>query len=169
MIVYHITGSDQELTLADAVLRLMAAHRQLGRSKPESGGQLFGRVHNQHVEVLDATGPRRRDARTRFSFRPDRAAERREIQRMHRQGLSYLGDWHTHPEQLPQPSLMDLRSIAETACQSRYTLGPLILIVVGLAPPPAGLYVCLHSGLSLHRLEPSAVVASAAGVMNGKS
>jgi len=74
----------------------------------EGGGQLFGVVEKYVVCVQEATPPRKGDVRTRISFdiHPDSAA--REIAEREKNGLLYLGDWHTHPERKAKPSPQDM-------------------------------------------------------------
>jgi hypothetical protein len=60
---------------------------------------------------VEATGPRRTDRRTRTSSVPDRRAEQREIDDRFRRGLHFLGDWHTHPKNIPHPSGPDVASL----------------------------------------------------------
>ena len=145
MIAYELETGER-VAFDEEALLVFEQHRQSGRHQREAGGQLFGLVRDGLVEVVAATGPRRADWRTRFGFRPSRRAERREIKRMHELGLHYLGDWHTHPEPVPKASSLDLRSIGETARLSKHAAGPLLLVVVGTARPPDGLFVCLHDG-----------------------
>lgn len=153
MIEYALSSA-QRLQLGDDALRTFEQFRQQGRRLRETGGQLFGQVEAGCVMVAHATGPRPADLRSRFTFRPSRSAERAEITRMHELGLHYLGDWHTHPQPRPCPSGTDLDSIGETARLSRNTLGPLVLIVVGTDPAPAGLFVCIHDGQRPRILNP---------------
>jgi integrative and conjugative element protein (TIGR02256 family) len=96
--------------------------------------------------VEQATGPRRSDSRSRFSFRPNRSAERREIEERFREGLHYLGDWHTHPEPTPEPSPTDIESMQEMVLASRHELPGFIMMIVGTAPTPVGFSVSLHYG-----------------------
>src|SRR5665811_1466863 len=105
------------LQFEDAVLKHFADHRQRFCCSRESGGQLFGKVTPGAWTVVLATGPRSSDRRTKWSFKPDRSAEREEIQRLFQEGMHYLGDWHTHPQSRPQPSHTDLKSMREMAAQ----------------------------------------------------
>lgn len=141
---YPIGESGQVLTLEQNVLAHFAKWRQSDPKMPEAGGQLFGVVQGQSVELMRATGPRNSDRRGRFFFIADRFAERREIRTLHKSGLHYLGDWHTHPEAVPTPSGTDLSSMADLFVRSKHDLNAFLMVIVGTAEFPKGLHVSLH-------------------------
>ncbi|WP_145397895.1 Mov34/MPN/PAD-1 family protein [Paracoccus sulfuroxidans] len=143
-ILYPIGESGQFLTLEQNVLDHFVKWRQLDLKMPEAGGQLFGAVEGQRVKVKLATGPRRSDRRGRFFFIADRLAERLEISALHKSGLHYLGDWHTHPQYVPIPSGTDLSSMADLFARSKHDLNAFLMVIVGTAEFPEGLHVSLH-------------------------
>ena len=152
MIAYAIGSSEQMLIFGDSVIEHFRRYRQLRWWHREAGGQLFARFVGPQVLIERATGPRRTDLRTRWSYVPDRRAEQREIDELHEQGLHFVGDWHSHPERRPRPSTPDHRSIAECVCRSTHNLNGFILVVVGQLEFPDGLNVCVHDGLRSYEL-----------------
>ena len=152
MIVYR-SPSEEHLLLTDDVLARFNRYRQTGRRK-EAGGQLFATFGGSTTQIERATGPRRSDRRGRGFFFPDRRAERREIERLFKSGLHYVGDWHTHPENRPVPSSTDMASFREMFCKSKHRLDSFVIIIVGLDHGPEGLYVGLCSGQRVVRLRP---------------
>lgn len=145
MIRYPIGTSGQVLVLTDAVADHLRRHRQRHWYQKEAGGQLFARFSGGEILVEEATGPRKTDRRTRTSYVPDRRAEQAEILERHSRGLHYVGDWHTHPEHLPEASAPDATSIAESVAKSKHELNGFVLIVVGRSEPPAGFHVSIHN------------------------
>jgi integrative and conjugative element protein (TIGR02256 family) len=127
------------------VLATFDAYRQRRFFQLEAGGQLFARVRDDDWEIHTATGPRSRDRRGRFSFWPHRASEQQEIFEHHAGGLDYVGDWHTHPQDIPRPSADDLTSIAEVVRRSIHHLPGFLLMIVGRDPFPKGLWASFHS------------------------
>jgi integrative and conjugative element protein (TIGR02256 family) len=121
------------------------AHRQRRFLSREAGGQLFARVRKNDWDIITATGPRAGDRRGRFSFWPHRASEQGEIFEHHARGLDYVGDWHTHPEDTPNPSTDDLTSIAEVVRRSTHHLPGFLLLIVGRRAFPDGLWASFHS------------------------
>jgi len=126
------------------VLKVFDAHRQKGWFSKEAGGQLFAAIDGGVWHVVAATGPKAADRRGRFHFWPDRKTEQREIDQHFITGLEYVGDWHTHPENVPAPSNDDTFSIQNVVRESTFYTSGLLLCIVGLAPFPKGLHVSFH-------------------------
>jgi integrative and conjugative element protein (TIGR02256 family) len=155
MIRYSIGTSGQVLILSDRVVEHLRRHRQRRWYHREAGGQLFAQFDGGCIVAEEATGPRRSDRRTRTSYVPDRRAEQAEILERHRRGLHYIGDWHTHPVLMPEPSRPDAASIAESVTKSTHDLNGFVLIVVGQEEPPAGFHVSIHNATSAVTIEPA--------------
>ena len=126
------------------VIKIFDAHRQKGWLSKEAGGQLFAAIDGGVWHVVAATGPRVADRRGRFHFWPDRKTEQREIDQHFITGLVYVGDWHTHPEDVPTPSHDDTLSIQNVVRESTLYTSGLLLCIVGLARFPKGLHVSFH-------------------------
>ncbi len=142
------------LAITDAVESHLLKHRQLKLWNREAGGQLFATFDGPSVVIREATGPRKRDRRGRWHYIPDRDAENAEIAERHQRGLHYVGDWNTHPQDVPSPSNRDLDSIRDCVKKSQHNLEGFILVIVGRLDPPAGLHVLLHDGLRVTALAP---------------
>ena len=153
MIEYRL-NNDSRLVLTDPAILHFKKSRQLRVWSRESGGQLFATFDGPVVTVREVTGPRRSDRRGRWYFRPDRAAEIAEITVMYKRGLHFIGDWHTHPQDVPQPSTLDVDSLADCVRRSEHQLLGFFLIVVGRQLPPEGLHVSYHDGTKFHWLSP---------------
>lgn len=153
-IVYPITDSEQRLVFTRAVLDHFKKHRQITSRKFEAGGQLFARFVLTDIIIVEATGPRRLDRRTRFSYRPHRPSEQREIDNRHKKGLSYIGDWHTHPERIPHPSNIDRSSMQDIFSKSVHKLNVFVLAVVGTSDVPDGLSVLICNDILVTSLRP---------------
>jgi integrative and conjugative element protein (TIGR02256 family) len=151
---FDVGQSGQQLVMPPEVLEILAQHQQRRPKDREAGGQLFGRLAENTVTVVRATGPRPTDIRTRYSYQPDRKAEQAEIDDAHRRGLFFLGDWHTHPESVPNPSPQDLHSITESFKKSTHHLNGFLLVIAGTQRLPSGLYVAVHNDKEAVRLLP---------------
>ena len=149
VIIYSIKNSDQTLIFTDTVLSHFHCHRQLKIQSKEAGGQLFARFDGPVIRIERATGPRPTDRRGRRIFVPNRLAERREIKRMFKEELYYVGDWHTHPEPQPMPSGKDIGSFQDMFRKSRHGLASFVMVIVGTASFPKSLFVglCTSEGL----------------------
>lgn len=155
MISYRIGTSGQHLLLTDVVLSHFDRHRQRAHHSREAGGQLFATFDANLIQIALATGPRDSDRRGFRYFIPNRWAERREIRQLFKAGLHFVGDWHTHPEPRPRPSITDIESCQDMFRKSRHKLGGFLIVIVGMAEPPEGIFVGIVSDESVNRLTPS--------------
>jgi len=146
MTIYLIGTSGQKLLFTPKVLTHFRRHQQRRFFQREAGGQLFATLANNEIAIVEATGPRRTDRRSRYSYILDRTEEQREIVERHTLGLHFVGDWHTHPEHYGRPSSTDLSSISETVRKSRHSLNGFVLVVVGYSALPASMHVSAHDG-----------------------
>lgn len=155
MIAYSIGTSGQNLVFSPEVLAHFDRYRQRHSWSSEAGGLLFARLSPPTINVVVATGPRRTDKRTRYSYHPDRRAEQREIDSFHKQDLHFVGEWHTHPERYPAPSPLDRKSMIEAVGRSRHQLNAFVLTIIGQASFPAGLYVSVFDAETNYVLSPT--------------
>ena len=153
-ITYVGRDSNGTVIFSEKVIAHFVRFRQVWPCQREAGGQLFARFEGSTVMVEDVSGPRPTDRRSRTSYIPDRAAEQREIDERFARGLHFVGDWHTHPDKRPQPSVRDTRSIEECVSRSAHSLKGFLLVIVGNDPPPRGLRVSLHSATAHILLKP---------------
>lgn len=120
------------LELGTQVLEVFAAHAQLSVAAPEAGGLLLGTVHGQGMLITEATTPTRMDRQWRTLF--ERLPFGHRAIAKHRWRASsgtvrYVGEWHTHPEDLPQPSSTDLtewRVLATKRADGRAVLAVIV-------------------------------------------
>ena len=155
MIVFPIGASGQRLIFSASILERFDRYRQRRWWQREAGGQLFARLDLPEIHIEDATGPRRSDWRSRYGYQPNRSAEQREIEVRHAQNRHFIGDWHTHPEFHPCPSLRDVESMQELVSRSNHALNGFVLAIVGAAPFPDGLSVFLFDEARTVQLRPS--------------
>lgn len=153
-IVYTMSDSPQRVILAPEVIKVFREHKQRSHDAPEVGGQLFARFIDGDVLIKYATGPLDGDRHDRYNFTPCRKQENRDIRRLFRNHLHFVGDWHTHPQTVPKPSQTDIESIAECFRLSRHELLGFVLIVVGLSEFPDGLHVTVNNVQRTQRLIP---------------
>jgi integrative and conjugative element protein (TIGR02256 family) len=145
-----ILGSDQRLRIESQVLRHVRRFRQSSDVRPEAGGQLFGTVTDSLVRVIAASGPHRSDQRSRYAFRSNPRTAQTSIEAHAKHGLLYLGEWHTHAENVPNPSETDAGAIRAILQKSQLNTDALVLMIVGLAKPDADLGVWYMRMIDLH-------------------
>ncbi|WP_165828755.1 Mov34/MPN/PAD-1 family protein [Caulobacter radicis] len=150
---YPIGLSGEVVEFSDGVLTHFENHIQRRCWQCEAGGQLFASLDRNIVHIAVASGPRDKDFRAPFLYVPNKAEERREIAHFYRLGLHYVGDWHTHPQDIAQPSALDLKTAKSTFLRSKHMLGGLLLVIVGRVKAPRGLFVSLTDYEGSHRLD----------------
>lgn len=150
----HLAGA-QRIIVGKAVVRRLNLHRQTSPCAKEAGGQLFGLIAPDVVEIAIAVGPRKQDERSRTSFRSNPKLAQKEIERQHRLGNDYLGEWHTHAEAVPRFSGADSQTMEAIRRLSRLGVSSLVLLIRGTAPLPRGIaaYYVLGERLTEVRLE----------------
>ncbi|HIH2748583.1 Mov34/MPN/PAD-1 family protein [Burkholderia aenigmatica] len=118
--------------LSDAVIATFLAHRQ-DRHQPEAGGILLGRRRGRHFEVVHATEPAANDRRTRVSFIRESYGHQEQAVELWERSLGeigYVGEWHTHPEATPCPSLVDIDQWSQLPTRNAGNT-PMLGIIVG--------------------------------------
>jgi len=143
---YAIGSSGEVVSLSDQVVAHLLQHRQTRFWHREAGGLLFARISNKRIDIEAITGPRPTDRRTPLSYSPDRVEEQAEINVYHRLGLHYVGDWHSHFENVPTPSPRDNKTMASRVHKSQHQLGGILFGIIGRAPLPEGLTLVVHDG-----------------------
>lgn len=108
------------------VLEIFQEHRQI-QDLYEAGGVLYGELREGHFRVIFATKPSGLDKRERLSF--VRQPEGHTVDMAENMGnFRYVGEWHTHPQYDPQPSLTDKKSWERIISTNS---APLLTIIVG--------------------------------------
>lgn len=131
------------LNFSDEVRGVFEKNVQVG-DRPESGGVLLGTVHERGLLVTVATTPTRLDRQFRCHFERLPFGHRAVARRLWRSSagtIRYIGEWHTHPQDIPTPSGIDLdewRKLANVRSDKR----PLLAVIVGCQ----GLHVELAHG-----------------------
>ncbi len=84
-------------------------------NKPESGGILMGYVLKENVFAInDISLPTKLDKASRYNFTRSKKNAQLILNKVFKSSNGkqiYLGEWHTHPEDYPSPSSLDLKSI----------------------------------------------------------
>jgi len=109
--VFFEPGLKRYFLLPQLVLETLYAHAQRGPRQTEAGGELFSPdPGSAGIVVTAATGPSRKDKRSRWAFDPDIEEAGRNREQAFQKGLHAVGLWHTHPEPQPHPSLLDRKT-----------------------------------------------------------
>lgn len=129
-------GTSDRQTLvhfSERTLAVFQDHIQREATDAEAGGLLLGTVHGNHMLIEQATTPTKWDKRFRTLF--ERMPFGHQAIALARWNASkgtvrYLGEWHTHPEDNPQPSGLD-RSEWNRLAGFRLDQRPMLAVIVG--------------------------------------
>jgi integrative and conjugative element protein (TIGR02256 family) len=138
----------ENIIIARSVLNLIERFKQTNNKDNESGGILLGQVTEKEVYILKVTSPNKFDRASRYSFDCNKDAAQVIINYEFLnsgQKTIYIGEWHTHPENYPNPSGVDKRMIDNQYFKNKLNEPFLILIIQGLK----GLYVAIFDGKKL--------------------
>lgn len=135
----HLADVNQRARLCADVLSHVRGHRQLSSKATEAGGQLFGTITEELIDVTKATGPFTGDERSRYRYRSNSSAAQRAIQEQSQAGLLYLGEWHTHAEDLPGASGLDDDAMQLLLARSQLNSNALLMLIVGRLETVTGL------------------------------
>lgn len=121
------------LHFSESTLGAFSGHIQAHDFDCEAGGLLLGSVHGTHMLIDQATVPTAWDRRFRYLF--ERMPFGHEAIALTKwrasQGtIRYLGEWHTHPEDHPNPSGLD-RSEWNRLSAKRLDKRPMLAVIVG--------------------------------------
>lgn len=150
---YIVEGTDQKVILCSSVIDQVTLHRQICHNAPESGGQLFAHITPSEIVISCATGPYKEDRRSRFRLTLDRWRQRLDIARLFSQGLHFVGEWHTHPEEHPSPSELDLANMRECFVKSKHQLHSFLMMIVGTDTSEEGIWLSQHNDFQYKRLQ----------------
>jgi integrative and conjugative element protein (TIGR02256 family) len=116
--------------LEKSVLARMTTVAADARFRHEVGGILLGSYRGRHLHIVDMTGPQAGDrgSRTRFHRTPKgHQAYARSLWRRSKGHVTHIGEWHSHPEPQPSPSLIDRASWVQTRQEQRRALAFVII------------------------------------------
>lgn len=86
---------------------------KIGLIKKEAGGVLMGKLYKDSADIIidKLTLPSQKDTRSRFRFLRHFFSHQKRIDEEWEKSnktCTYLGEWHTHPEDYPTPLIRRL-------------------------------------------------------------
>jgi integrative and conjugative element protein (TIGR02256 family) len=110
-----ILHDEGKLKLASNAFETMIRFVQNELTDPESGGIMVGRLLLEDANCIidDVSTPLPMDIQKRNGFfrKPDGHQDFFDVKWKEYEGRCfYLGEWHTHPEPIPSPSLIDMQT-----------------------------------------------------------
>ncbi|WP_434779299.1 Mov34/MPN/PAD-1 family protein [Neisseria sp. Ec49-e6-T10] len=111
------------------ISEVILQYQQNDKFATEAGGILIGEYRGPHLHVVDLTTPFSDDIRKKYYFHRcspghNQYAQKRWI--ASNQTQAWIGEWHTHPENFPTPSKIDIDN-----WQKRLPKKEMLLIIQG--------------------------------------
>jgi integrative and conjugative element protein (TIGR02256 family) len=129
--------NNRYLLIRNQAIEKMNHYRQLRKRDKEAGGILIGRIllEDDNFIVDDVSEPMKNDVRHRTRFKRSPLGHQEyfnSVWECNHGHCFYLGEWHTHPEQIPTPSTVDLYDWNENLKRD-YETDALFFLIVGIA------------------------------------
>ncbi|EGR4214303.1 Mov34/MPN/PAD-1 family protein [Vibrio metoecus] len=129
----ELVFSDEQgnlVVINEEVIDDLLKFRQISSVDKEAGGVLIGERRGNHIVLCAISEPGLGDFRSRFRFeRKGKHHQKFVDERFLSSGgtQQYVGEWHTHPEDVPNPSDQDKRSWYKNLS----SIYPTTLIIIG--------------------------------------
>lgn len=124
-------GRTAFVLLPSGVMRVIDSFTVGRQAGTEAGGILIGSYRGPHVQICDCTVPMRGDVRKAHLFDRKYHGHHQAANSAWEKSSgteTYIGEWHTHPEDFPTPSSTDLRTWSEI--MGRHAL-PVVFLIAG--------------------------------------
>lgn len=139
MIVIELDGVT--VKIKEAVLIEMLEFKQDKIEKPESGGILIGFcIEDNSFTITNITTPSAQDVSSRCNYIRTKENAQKAIDKHFTESKNkkiYLGEWHTHPENIPTPSFLDKKSILKQIKINQLNSSVIFMMIIG----NCGLYI----------------------------
>jgi integrative and conjugative element protein (TIGR02256 family) len=152
MILFRMGREATPVHITDKVIDHLNQHRQVEVAQSEAGGGVFVTEHAHGLTIATITGPYPGDARGRCHYKVDKSRLNDDIRRLRRTHQFFIGIWHTHPEDEPQPSKLDLQAMRELFCNNEHALSAMLMLIVGRLPVEDSLWVSLHTATTFEHV-----------------
>jgi integrative and conjugative element protein (TIGR02256 family) len=142
----------KRVIITEAVMRIFEGFKQYNKKDNESGGVLLGQIIDDKIYILKASTPNKFDKASRFSFECNKDAAQVIIdyEFINSENKTiYLGEWHTHPEDYPNPSGIDIRMIKNQYFKNKLNEPFLILLIQGRKE----IYIAKFDGNKIESIE----------------
>lgn len=110
-----IENNDRKIKFCDNTLKIMKKYIQAGHKSFEAGGILIGRENcgNSNLIIEFVTEPMPSDRRSRCRYLRKDTGHIQFFEKLYAENngiYGYIGEWHTHPENIPHYSFIDFNN-----------------------------------------------------------
>jgi len=115
------------------VMKIFSMFRQFSPNSTEAGGYLIGQEFGDQIVVQIATLPGQGDIRRLTLFKRNRKRGQRLINQIWKASggtMILVGEWHTHNEKKPVPSLLDIQETSKSFMKNEFNSDFLVVVIV---------------------------------------
>lgn len=113
----------------------LLSYKQTNENSPETGGVLMGELYLKsnkikitHILVGELTSSSKYGLELNVKYLQKKIDE---IWQKSDGTITYLGDWHTHPEIKPKPSFIDYKTFIKNYYSSQFNQNILLYMILG--------------------------------------
>lgn len=151
--------NDKYIILSENVVNRISHYKQNEPTAHEAGGILLGKVFDDTIYIDAISEPSSEDESGRNYFYRNVEKAQNIVEYAWRESNGeriYLGEWHTHPEKVPKPSIDDKKLIANMLEHSKMEIDFLIMVIAGTSDYFVGVRDTSSVGLTkLPKLTPN--------------
>ncbi|MEQ5790655.1 Mov34/MPN/PAD-1 family protein [Muricauda sp. NFXS6] len=129
-----ISLGDTYLKILPKAFHKMQDYIQDNNSKEEAGGIMLGYyIDANNFIIIEVTLPDQQDKQSRYGFWRTSIIHQRFLNKLFKKSKGksiYLGEWHTHPEDIPTPSHLDRKSIVEQIRKSKLNSDTIFTLIM---------------------------------------
>lgn len=115
-------------------LEILNSFTQNSTNAPEAGGIIIGKIIQGQINIIKLSVPTILDKSSRTNFERNKVSAQiildYEFYNSNGQ-LTYLGEWHTHPEPFPVPSRTDLQMLKQQFKHNKIMTEFILLLIKG--------------------------------------
>lgn len=121
------------LDINTQVLEQISKYTQNEICSNESGGLLVGYTHKKSMNIIieTVTEPQLKDLKSRISFKRKDPRHFALLNFFKKKKSDYLGTWHTHPQDVPYPSRVDILDWKDCLLKERTKNGYILFLIWG--------------------------------------
>lgn len=158
----HLVFNREQLSIEfqDSTLQILLATAQNSENDTECGGVLLGRLFPNSSKIVVTNIIESKDGQSnRFGFSMNVPEIQKVIYDLWEKSngkITYLGDWHTHPELEPNPSFKDQITFRMNYHGSKIDQNLLLYIIIGTSSIyKQGIWLAVCNGVLLYTLKQS--------------
>jgi len=129
---------EKYVVITEEVIKVLYRYKQYNHTQHEAGGILLGKVYNDLIIIDQVSEPSIEDESGRFYFIRNVKRVQNIVDCAWKESNGeriYLGEWHTHPEDLPTPSRDDKLLLKNMLKHSRMEINFLLMVIIGRTSP----------------------------------